>query len=494
MNIFLIAKIVIREVNRALTITFLILVCAMLGGCKKLIEVNAPSTSLSSLNVYKNDETAIGVVSNIYGEMSQQNSGLNPGTSDIAAISLFAGLGADELTLYDLNNQNLLSYYSNDLKATTSPNFFDDLYKRIFICNNVLEGLKDNTFISAGVRDQLVGECLFIRSFCYFYLVNLYGDVPLLLDTDWKANSVLKRSKTTMVYEQIEADLFEAKELLSEDFLSGTLQTLVPERVRPTKWAALALLCRVNLYTENWLSAVKYSTEILNESSRFQLSSSIADVFKSSSNEVIWSLQPVVTFPTRNTGEGRVFWLLPDGPNATDNPVYINSQLISVFENGDFRRMPFGWIDSVIVDNKVYHFPAKYKLDESSTIVGEFAVIFRLAEILLIRSEARAHLGEITESLLDLNMVRRRAGLIDFNTTETNTLYTAILKERQVELFTEWGHRWFDLKRLGLLDNQMEIVVPFKSNNLSWKPYQSLFPIPKSNIDRNPRLTQNAGY
>jgi hypothetical protein len=68
------------------------------------------------------------------------------------------------------------------------------------------------------------------------------------------------------------------------------------------------------------------------------------------------------------------------------------------------------------------------------------------------------------------------------------------MKERRVELFTEWGHRWFDLKRLGAstIDAVMTTAELYKGG--TWINYKSLYPIPVSDILLNSALTQNPGY
>ncbi len=96
-----------------------------------------------------------------------------------------------------------------------------------------------------------------MRSFFYFYLVNLFGDAPLVMTTDYKGNAPLARTPKQMIYKQLISDLKEAQELLSVEYLDGSLQKYqdISDRVRPTKWAATALLARIYLYNENYSDA-----------------------------------------------------------------------------------------------------------------------------------------------------------------------------------------------------------------------------------------------
>jgi hypothetical protein len=89
-------------------------------------------------------------------------------------------------------------------------------------------------------------------------------------------------------------------------------------------------------------------------------------------------------------------------------------------------------------------------------------------------------------------MIRNRAGLSNTSSSTQASLLAAIQKERRFELFTEYGHRWFDLKRWGSIDSVMQYVTPQKGG--AWKTTAQLFPIPFTEIQSDPKLTQNAGY
>jgi hypothetical protein len=94
-----------------------------------------------------------------------------------------------------------------------------------------------------------------------------------------------------------------------------------------------------------------------------------------------------------------------------------------------------------------------------------------------------------------LNGIRNRAGLGDTPASDKSSLLTAILNERQHELFSEWGHRLLDLKRTNKIDEVMAIVTPMKSNSTNpWKTYQQLYPLPLTELQRAPNLVQNIGY
>ena len=115
-------------------------------------------------------------------------------------------------------------------------------------------------------------------------------------------------------------------------------------------------------------------------------------------------------------------------------------------------------------------------------------MVLRLADIYLIRAEAAARLGNTAEALDDLNLVRARAGLGASTASVQDDVVNAILHERQVELFTEWGNRWFDLKRTGTVD---AVMAPLKPG---WQPTAALYPVPQTQLNVNGALKQNPGY
>jgi len=121
-----------------------------------------------------------------------------------------------------------------------------------------------------------------------------------------------------------------------------------------------------------------------------------------------------------------------------------------------------------------------------------------VAEQYLIRAEARAQQNNISGAQADVNVIRNRAGLANDTTmTDKATAMAAIENERRHELFCEWGHRWFDLKRWPSLTSPAtqtradDVLGTLKS---TWTSTSILFPIPQPARNNNPNLTQNEGY
>ncbi|MGO4288243.1 RagB/SusD family nutrient uptake outer membrane protein [Chitinophaga sp. RAB17] len=464
--------------------------------CKKSISINAPITSINGKNVYQTDITAAAVMTGIYVKMTSTLHG-----GGLASLSLVPALSADELILYggtSSTNKDYIPYYLNLLTRSTtgSMDFSATIYLTIYITNTAINGLINSSTLTPLVKNQLLGEAKFMRSFCYFYLVNLYGDVPLALTTDYTITSVLPRVPKKQVLQQIISDLKDAQTLLTDNYVAGNAKSLTEERVRPNKWAATALLARTYLYDESWDNAEKEATLVINNSSLYHLNT-INEVFLRNSNETIWALQPTLN-PTNvsNTEDAKLFVLPATGPTInTLYPFYLSQNVIASFEKGDERKT--NWTDSVVVKQnntppKTYYFPYKYKISAPNAAVEEYTIVLRLAEQYLIRAEARAHLGNLKGGTDDLSLIRARAGLPETPLSTKEALLSAVLHERQVELFMEWGHRWFDLKRTKKINEVMSIVTPQKGG--TWNPNWQLYPFRDVELGRDPNLVQNDGY
>ena len=155
-------------------------------------------------------------------------------------------------------------------------------------------------------------------------------------------------------------------------------------------------------------------------------------------------------------------------------------------EDLDIRKQI--WIGNTTDGVNTFFYPFKYKVLGQTEPAQEYSMVFRLTEQYLIRAEARAQAGNVIGAQTDLNLIRNRAGLSNISSTNANDLLLAIEKERRHELFTEWGHRWLDLKRTERISEVMSDIKP------NWESTDVLFPIPQTQIDNNPNTSQNPGY
>jgi hypothetical protein len=455
----------------------LILIAAGLPSCEKLIEIDAPINEMTSETVFKSDATAKSALSGLYSLLSQS-------TNHSLYITAFSSLSSDELEFLgtapgydDVRTNSMLSTSAN------ASGLFNDLYASVYRANSIIEGMEKYSGVTDSVKRQLVGEAKFIRGYLYFYLVNFFGDVPLVIETDVTKTAMLPRTAKAEVYNQIIDDLAGARDSLPANYSASS-----GNRINANKYAAKALLARVYLYTGNNAAAESNATDVISATSLFSLIPSAnigTGIFVKNSAEAILQFMPPVNPTYGYTVEGQSFVTATAGFSL--RTTFINS-----FASGDLRRTK--WIKDYTIPNTsiVNYQPFKYKYPSQTTAaaagVTEYPVILRLAEQYLIRAEARTKQDNTGGGLADMNVIRLRAGLTASTTTDKASLLLEIERERKFELFCELGHRWFDLQRTNRAD---AIVAPVKAN---WQTTDILFPIPQTARDANVNLSQNDGY
>lgn len=479
-----------------MVLTWTIVAAMTITGCEKFIEVPPPATSISRDNVYTANETAISALTGIYAAMSSDNSSIgNTSGSGLSGMTLYSGLSGDEFTLADgvAVTNNCYLYYKNRLQSdlTGTKDFWVSAYSMIYNANAAIDGLAGATQLTAAVRQQLQGEAHFIRAFAYFYLVNLYGDVPKVLSPDYSQTFNLPKSSKEEIYQMIIDDAKQAQSLLSENYPDATLLKTTTERIRPNKFAATALLARVYLFHGDWQNAEDQASTVIQNKTVYD-TVGLNNVFLKNSKETIWSLQPVTAGSLANTGDGRLFIPTTTTFPTSTNIVYLSPSQLQAFESNEDGRYK-NWVKSITSGGITYYYPFKYKIGTfNATSPSEYLVVLRLAEQYLIRAEARVKLHNFTGALADLNVIRRRAGLGESSASGEAAILEAIYHERQVEYFAEWGHRWLDLKRAGQIDAVMPAVAVQKGT--TWDPRWALYPIPANDVLRDPNLDQNPGY
>lgn len=478
------------NINSIGVIVYLII---LLTSCKKFVDVPPPTNALTGPSIFSSDATAVASMNGFYVTMEDANF-----VQGGYGLSLLTGVSSDELNLYAPSVLNIGEYYRNSLSNQSTALYWQTYYSYIQTLNSILDGLSKSTAISEPIKKQLEGEIKFLRAFFYFYLVNFYGDVPLLLTSDWRVNSTASRTSKDQVWQQIIQDLQDAQNLLSDIYLQGDAKTPYSngseQRVRPTKWAASALLARAYLYTKDWINAEAQANAVIN-SNYFTLLSDLNSVFLRNSSEAIWQLMPVN--PTSSTKEATVYNI--SAGFSSGRPSYLSLSLLNAFEPNDKRNIVGKWVNSLTLSGNTYYFPYKYKETSPATNGDptEYFTVLRLAEEYLIRAEARAHLNNLSGAINDLDMIRQRAGLpLIANTNpgiNQSDLLTVILHENQVEFFAE-GHRWLDLKRTNTVDAVMSVVTPQKANGMQWQSYKQFWPINYKDLQLDPNLTQTPGY
>jgi hypothetical protein len=459
-------------IHHSLNYKLPLLICLLLlSGCEDFLEAEDPLGQVNSAEVFKDETTATAAVTTLYGKLRDEV--LLTGKSE--GLSALMGVYSDELIYYGFGGDPMDNFYQHLVLPDDMivENLWNGSYSLIYMTNAILEGLAVSPDLDPEIKKQLRGETLFVRSLVYFYLAELFGEIPYPTGTDYEVNRSLAKQPVSIIYGNIIADLTEAQGLLGTSYISG-------ERVRANKMVVTALLSRIYLYMEQWDLAVLQST-ILIDNPNFILEPDVEEAFLKESSSAILQFKPRAEGD--NAQEAQTF-LFSFGPPPL---VSLNSQLVENMEPNDLRREY--WIGEITDGNETWYSPKKYKLKENTGTSMEYSVIFRLSEQYLIRAEALARLGNLPAAKEDLDMVRNRAGLLDSEANTQNEVLTAIQMERYHELFSEFGHRWFDIKRTGLAN---EILAPLKAG---WKPTDVLLPIPENELLMNPSLKpQNPGY
>jgi hypothetical protein len=463
-----------------------------------MISVPEPLTSITTSEVFISDAQASTAMAAVYtlmingaGQLSFSN----------GYVTLLGGMSSDELFYYGQGDLDMLAFSPNKLlyKNSYTPTVWASAYKTIYGANSVIEGVAASTSntLTDSARKELTGEAKFVRAFAYFYLVNLFGDVPLALTVDFNKTQYMARTPAAQVYQQIINDLKDAQSLLPPDYSGAVAQ----ERILPNRWAATALLARAYLYTGDNANAAAQATAVINNTALYSLEPDPKNVFLTGSKEAVWQLKQG-TSTGYNNALAEASTIIPS-PLVTGVAHYcLAPALMNAFEPGDLRRN--AWIDSTnntspnVPSPGLTYFPYKYKLGQGNSSYGavstEYYMVLRLAEIYLIRAEAEANgaTGGTAAAISDLNVIRSRAGLPGLSTSLLQPqVVAAVAHERQVELFGEWGHRWLDLKRTGQAHNVLS-AVPSKQ---PWTgDYQLLYPIPPTEIETDHFLLQNTGY
>lgn len=439
-------------------------------GCTDFVEVDPPQNIMVSQTVFQDASTVESAMADLY--FSTRETGMVSGSN---GFTTRMGIYSDELDYYGFDVQLVQFYQNQMLPANTEVlNWWEEAYSVIYGANAIVEGTASSSNLGRMDQDRFKGQALFVRALMHSNLVSVFGDVPYITTTDYGVNSRAERMPETEVREQIVADLLMSCKLLENAVVDNG------ERTLPDQYVAKALLARMYLYMGKWEKAEEMATELI---SVFDLEEELGNVFLKSSRETIWQLSHGELPGNTQEAIQLIILMIPGQSFA------MSEELLAAFEDGDLRRTQ--WVDSIsdVENSLTLYYPYKYKAGFEATESHEYSIKFRLAEQYLIRSEARAHQGNLIGSLEDLNTVRNRAGLPDMNINSESALLETILHERRIELFSEQGHRWFDLKRTGRASELLGMVKP------DWEDTDVLLPIPESELQANPNLLpQNQGY
>ncbi|HEY8399908.1 MAG TPA: RagB/SusD family nutrient uptake outer membrane protein [Cytophagaceae bacterium] len=500
--------------KRNIILSILLSSTLLFTACKKDFLDRQPQGEAVDANFYKTEKDAIAAINAAYDvlQWGQHN--------DIFIGEWYFGDICSDDARKGGENEGDMAYY-HDLEsfiAKPSNPAVDAQWKALYIgiyrCNLVISKIPDIE-MDAGLKSRIVAEAKFLRAYYYFFLVRLFGGVPIVTTPLAPSEYVKPRASVQEVYNLIESDLKDAAMVLPEKS-----QYSSADMGRATRGAANGLLLRVYIFQKKWSLAQPLGETIIG-SKEYGLDSSYAHIFTVDGENGIESVFEIQHSATSEPGWGKVnegnLLTILQGSRGSDYGWGFNcptQDFVNEFEPGDPRLEHTVIFDGEVVngakvDNKdsptrMHSHKYVLKVGERPSELGLGGNIWfgqlnvkviRYADILLMTAEAAYHNGDETTAKKYLNQVRKRAregnnSILPDVTSSGPALLEAIYHERRVELGME-ALRFFDIVRQGRAGQVMRGVG--YSNFIDG--VHELFPIPQAEIDITGGIVnQNPGY
>lgn len=495
-------KIIISALSLTLALTF--------TACSDFLEREPKNTVDPESTI--DDDVAVAMANACYRTLQSSNMyNQRLWTLDIVAGNSVVGAGGGTDGLETVQAANFTTQSDNGmaLYMWRSP------WVGIGQCNILIQALEQKELQAGSVQSRCLGEAYFLRAHYYFILVRLYGGVPLRLEPYEPGTSTdIARSTVDEVYAQIIADTKRAAELLpakseyddenvgrackdaAYTMLADIYLTLAPDNSEYYKLAAD--LC-------NQVTALGYDLSASTYENNFDATvnngpESIFEVQYSGNTEYdFWGNNPQSSWLSTFMGPRNSNFVA--GSYGWNQPT---EEFMSQYEEGDLRKdltvLYEGCPDFDGMTYKSSYSTTGYNVRKflvSKTISPEYNtspanfVVYRYADVLLMKAEALNEQGLTSEAAEPLNIVRRRAGLPDVKGLSQSEMREKIIHERRIELAFE-GHRWFDMIRLEHGDYAISFLKSIGKTNVNKN--RLLFPIPQTERDANSLMTQNPGY
>ncbi len=494
------------------------------ASCKKwLADTDVDPSNLSPETYYTSPDHAEAAIAAAYAQTRFINGGAGIFANNFSMLEMVTGTAGTETGQNtDLNNLLGLSYNGDNVFVN---NWWNGPYSVIAQANLVLQKVPPITPMDDAQKKRILGEAKFLRAWSYFYLVRLFGAVPLITEPVDATSPNLFPSRTPVdsVYNQIVSDLTDAE---------GSGLPFQDVTGRASLGAVKAELAEVYLTMAGYplskgasyyqLAADKAKEVITNGSfSLFTNYFDLHNIATENKGEFIFELQ-YLSGVADNPNQGI---LLPNFKEVSAYGTEIGStvptlQFYQSYEAGDKRTVDRqGFFYTSYYDGgsgPLKNLSAPYIYKHFDVIANGTAGVpgtatsslnwtnIRYAQVLLTFAEAENEAkGGPDQAAWDaLNSIRTRAGLITpaLGTFTQATFREAVWRERWHELAYE-GITWFDMIRLHKVykeatngfDDFVGHKFPANSSVLAEK--HLLFPLPTTEMQNNPNLTpQNPGY
>jgi hypothetical protein len=368
-------------------------------------------------------------------------------------------------------------------------------YASINEANYIIDGIGTLDAPDA-TKNRLLGAAYFLRALNYFNAVRSYGYEPNKLVNGWDRGVIMRdkptkgltdadfraRGTVTEAYQLMESDLQQAATLLA-----GNTNVYYASPA-----AANALLARVYLYWERWADAEARATAAIGATNA-RLTTTAATysaAWSTSPNpESVFELNVNASTESVGVNESIASWVSPpstSGGVGQWGDFSINPELLELYPADDIRLS--------VLKTGTNTFSSFSWLNKFNANKGNFAQnlpVIRLAELHLIRAEARAEQNNVAGGLTELNALRAARGVPAATAANRQQLIDAIMLERRLELAYE-GHRFYDQKRRGMNITRPSAIGA--NATLPYTDFKILAPWPSAQVSLNPLLQQNPGY
>ncbi|MCZ8196926.1 MAG: RagB/SusD family nutrient uptake outer membrane protein [Flavobacterium sp.] len=517
-----------------------LLVCLLIAfnsilSCSNDFTDRPSEDSIGVDNYYKNDDQVISATNAMYyktwfqfgnkffyaiGEVGSGN--MYSGSADVAAMRNFSITSSDP---------ELYSAWSS---------LWANIAQSNFLINNLQT--RAGEAVSQSVIDNAIGEAYFMRATSYFYLVRLWGPVPIIENSLNYINSPnIYTNRTEDVYELITRDYTKAIDLLNSKVRTANYSN----NSKVSKGSAKAMLAKVYLYNKNYVKAKELAEDVINSgefkllggNSQFSLSSkSFADLFTYQNNnneESIFAIQWKGDINYGSANNANTQFGISNGNLSTSNASYggvfaPSQDILSLYESNDLRKN-----ETIMFPGNTYPtmkvkvgtaYQTGFTVPAADQIGGQNAgaaikkycvgivngpvtgpidgwammdnntYIMRYAELLLIHAEAilaGASSTSDASALNSYNAVRNRAGLASVSSFTFDDLFT----ERRKELAFE-GDYWYDLGRIPRSKAITIISAQNRGNRITAETYTPqekdfILPYPASDVAKNPKLLED---
>lgn len=494
----------------------LVLLTISASSCDKFLNVE-PIDALSGNNFWKNPRDVEGYMNGIYMKLTNKigRSILLP---SIDIRGNFVRIVQDIESSGNTPINNLISNNLRNIKSSTGT--FDRRLQQnmdwkgwydVIAASNILYfevGRLSNEELSSSQRKLYQAEAVFTRNLSYMYLTKLYGDVIYYTDAYHKES--LARTDQVEVLNKCIFDMLAVKDDLPIKYSESSLTGL-----RPTRGSAIALLMHLNMWAAAWDKdgADKYyeavtalDKELATYSSTYFLLSKDVEqtkqMGKGRSPENLFSVLQDFNYGERFEVFANYSYFFSHYPyrGATSKTqsymTYEKKYIDELFPVAVTDNRRTVWFDNIAADNNSFQF--KKFANIYSTGAGasmamfsdDSALIFRLADALLLAAEAYAELGDEVLASERLNAVREAAGASKV-VAQGQALKEQIYMERCRELIGE-GHFYFDLVRTKRVLDSKFTKSPMQVGQFNSRAWTWPLIISAAERTANPNLTDNA--